>query len=347
MRIQIVTDAWHPQVNGVVRTLTHTAGELERMGHKVGLVTPNLFNTLPCPGYGEIRLAVASASSVGHHLEMFAPEAVHIATEGPLGLAARHCCVKAGLPFTTSFHTRFPEYIRMRWHLPAGWGYAALRRFHKAAKRTLVPTDGLREELTALGFQNLVLWDHGVDTRFFRPRPKDMISDPRPMFLYVGRVAPEKNIEAFLELDLPGTKYVVGDGPLLPELRQRYRNVRFVGCQTGERLAWYYANADVFVFPSVTDTFGNVILEALASGLPVAAYPVRGPKDVLEGTEAGVLDTDLGRAARAALKISPQACRAHAERFTLRASAEQFLRNLVPFDYWRSLVPEPMEAAAV
>lgn len=347
MRIQIVTDAWHPQINGVVRTLTHTAGELERMGHTVSLVTPALFATLPCPGYPEIRLAVASATSVGRHLEYFRPEAVHIATEGPLGIAARSYCAKIGIPFTTSFHTRFPEYVRLRWHLPPGWGYAALRRFHGKAKRTLVPTDGLREELDALGFRNLVIWDHGVDTTLFRPRPKDMISDPRPLFLYVGRIAPEKNIEAFLDLQLPGTKYVVGDGPLLPALRKKYRKVRFVGCQTGEKLSWFYANADALVFPSLTDTFGNVILEALASGLPVAAYPVRGPKDILEGTGAGVLDTDLGAAARAALEISPQICRVHAERFSLRSSAAQFLGHLHPFEYWRSLVPAPIEAAAV
>ena len=345
MRIQIVTDAWHPQVNGVVRTLTQTAGELERMGHKVGLLTPSLFSTFPCPGYAEIRLSLATPGAAGDHLEAFRAEAVHIATEGPLGLAARSYCVKHGIPFTTSFHTRFPEYIRMRWRLPAGWGYAALRRFHAAAKRTLVPTQGLRDELAALGFRNLALWDHGVDTTLFRPRRKDIMTDPRPIFLYVGRIAPEKNIEAFLDLDLPGTKYVVGDGPLLPEMRRKYRAVRFVGCQTGDDLARYYTNADALIFPSYTDTFGNVILEALASGLPVAAYPVRGPMDILAGTETGVLDADLGKAARAALLLSPKACRAHAEKFTLQASARQFLCHLHAFARWQSLVPEPAAAA--
>ena len=347
MRIQIVTDAWHPQVNGVVRTLTHTAAELEHMGHSVALVTPSLFHTIACPGYPEIRLSLATPASAGEHLEEFRTEAVHIATEGPLGLAARTYCMKSGIPFTTSFHTRFPEYIRMRWRLPSGWGYAALRRFHGAAKRTLVPTEGLREELAALGFRNLVLWDHGVDTTLFRPRPKAIMADPRPIFLYVGRVAQEKNIEAFLDLDLPGTKYVVGDGPLLPHLRKKYRMARFVGCQTGEDLAQYYANADALVFPSYTDTFGNVILEALASGLPVAAYPVRGPLDILDGTEAGVLDIDLGKAARAALTLSPKVCRAHAEKFTLQASARQFLGHLQAFERWQSLVPTPAAAAAV
>ncbi len=347
MRIQIVTDAWHPQVNGVVRTLTHTAAELERRGHTVGLVTPDLFPTIGCPGYAEIRLSLARPGALGGHLERFRAEAVHIATEGPLGLAARAYCAKARVPFTTSFHTRFPEYVRMRWRLPAGWSYAALRRFHGAAKRTLVPTEGLRAELSALGFRNLVLWDHGVDTKLFRPRSKEIIGDPRPIYLYVGRIAPEKNIEAFLDLDLPGTKYIVGDGPLLPELRKKYRNARFVGCRTGEDLARFYANADALVFPSLTDTFGNVILEALASGLPVAAYPVRGPVDILEGTEAGALDPDLGKAALAALKLSPKACRAHAEKFTLQASAEQFLGHLSAFERWRSLVPAPIEAAAV
>jgi glycosyltransferase involved in cell wall biosynthesis len=341
MRIQIVTDAWHPQINGVVRTLTYTAAELERAGHRVGLVTPSLFATVPCPGYPEIQLAVAGPAAIGDCLERFRPEAVHIATEGPLGMAARIYCSNQRIPFTTSFHTRFPEYMQMRWRLPANWGYAALRRFHAAAKRTLVPTEGLREELTALGFGNLALWEHGVDTRLFRPRVKQPLPDARPIWLYVGRVAPEKNIEAFLGLDLPGTKYVVGDGPSLPELRRRYPEARYLGCKTGEDLAKIYANADVFVFPSLTDTFGNVILEALASGLPVAAYPVRGPKDILERTGAGALDKDLGKAARAALKISPLACRAHAEKFTIAASADQFLNNLWPLENWRSLVQTP------
>jgi len=199
MRIQIVTDAWHPQVNGVVRTLTQTARELENLGHRVGLVTPSLFPTVACPGYSEIRLSIARPSTVGEHLEIFRPEAVHIATEGPLGFSARAYCINDRIPFTTSFHTRFPEYIRLRWRLPSGWGYAALRRFHAQAERTFVPTAGLREELAALGFQNLALWDHGVDTNLFQPRAKETLPDPRPIFLYVGRVAPEKNIEAFLE----------------------------------------------------------------------------------------------------------------------------------------------------
>ncbi|HLF58243.1 MAG TPA: glycosyltransferase family 1 protein [Alphaproteobacteria bacterium] len=341
MRIQIITDAWHPQINGVVRTLTHTAAELERLGHRVGLVTPAMFTTIPCPGYSEIRLSVARPSTVGECLERFRPEAVHIATEGPLGMAARIYCGAERIPFTTSFHTRFPEYIRMRWRLPANWGYAALRRFHAAAKRTLVPTEGLREELAALGFGNLAVWVHGVDTRLFRPRRNEALAGPRPMWLYVGRVAPEKNIEAFLELDLPGIKYVVGDGPSLPELRRRFPAARYLGCKTGEELAEIYARADALVFPSVTDTFGNVILEALACGVPVAAFPVRGPKDILEGTEVGALDADLGKAARAALHLSSSACRAYAEKFTLAASAEQFLNNLWPSAHWRSLVQVP------
>jgi len=341
MRIQIVTDAWHPQINGVVRTLTYTAGELERLGHRVGLVTPDLFATVPCPGYPEIRLSLACPSAVGECLDRFRPEAVHIVTEGPLGMAARLYCGANHIPFTTSFHTRFPEYIRMRWRLPASWGYAALRRFHAGAKRTLVPTEGLREELAALGFDNLALWGHGVDTALFRPRPSQALAGPRPIWLYVGRIAPEKNIEAFLELDLPGVKCVVGDGPSLPELRRRFPEARYLGCKTGEDLAEIYAAADVLVFPSVTDTFGNVILEALAAGTPVAAYPVRGPKDILEGSPVGVLDTDLGRAARAALELAPSACRAFAERLTVAASAEQFLNNLWPSARWRSLVQVP------
>ena len=341
MRIQIVTDALHPQVNGVVRTLTYTAAEMERLGHRMALVTPAMFHTVPCPGYPEIRLSVAAPGSVGEILERFRPEAVHIATEGPLGMAARSFCTGRGVSFTTSFHTRFPEYIRMRWGLPATWGYAALRCFHSAARLTMVPTVGLREDLTGLGFRNLALWNHGVDTRLFRPRPKEAFADPRPIWLHVGRVAPEKNIEAFLDLDLPGTKYVVGDGPSLADFRKRYPNARYFGTRTGEELAQFYANADAFIFPSVTDTFGNVILEALASGLPVAAYPVRGPKDILEGTDVGVLDTDLARAARAALRLSPFACRSFAERFTLRASAEEFAANLCPIEHWGSLLRSP------
>ena len=341
MRIQFVTDAWHPQINGVVRTLTHTAAELEGLGHRIALVTPSMFHTVPCPGYPEIRLSVAAPGAVGEILERFRPEAVHIATEGPLGMAARRFCAGRGIPFTTSFHTRFPEYIRMRWGLPANWGYAALRRFHSAARRTMVPTTGLREELAGLGFRNLALWSHGVDTRLFRPRPKAALADPRPIWLYVGRIAPEKNIEAFLELALPGTKYVVGDGPSLAEIRRRYPDVRYFGTRSGEALAQFYANADALIFPSVTDTFGNVILEALASGLPVAAYPVRGPKDILEGAGVGALDADLGKAALAALRFSPFACRTYAERFTLRASAEEFAANLCPIEHWGSLLRSP------
>ncbi len=338
MRIQIITDAWHPQVNGVVRTLTHTVGELEKMGHKINLVTPLSFRTLPCPGYPEIRLAMVRPGHIGDRLEQFQPEAVHIATEGPLGIAARHYCLRAGIPFTTSFHTRFPEYLRMRTAIPAEWGYAALRRFHGSARRTLVPTDGLRQELSDLGFRNLALWGHGVDAKLFRPRLRRSVNDSQPIWLYAGRVAPEKKIEAFLSLDLPGTKWVVGGGPALPSLRRRFPEVKFFGVKTGDELARFYSDADAFVFPSLTDTFGNVILEALASGLPVAAFPVRGPKDILEGSGVGCLDNDLGRAAMAALEIPRASCRAFAERFTLQASADQFVSNLWSFDRWRSLV---------
>ena len=341
MRIQIISDAWHPQINGVVRTLTQTTTQLERFGHRVSLVTPDMFPTFPCPGYAEIRLAVATPASVGAIIERFGPEAVHIATEGPLGVAARRYLLRQRIPFTTSFHTKFPEYMRMRWGFPANWGYAALRRFHAAAKRTLVPTEGLRQELMELGFDNLALWGHGVDTHLFRPRPKETLPDARPIWLYVGRIATEKNIAAFLELDLPGTKYVVGDGPMLGELRRSFPDARYFGSKTGEELARIYAASDVLVFPSVTDTFGNVILEALACGVPVAAYHVRGPKDILEGTSVGCVDADLGRAARNALLHSPEECRRFAERFTLAASANQFLGNLWWSERWRSLVPAP------
>jgi glycosyltransferase involved in cell wall biosynthesis len=339
MRIQIVTDTWQPQINGVVRTLGETGHQLETMGHTVDFVGPEAFRTLPCPTYPQLRLAFASPGAVGACLERFRPDAVHIATEGPLGLAARRYCVAEGIPFTTSFHTRLPEYVTLRSRLPAEWGYAALRRFHRAARRTMVPTDGIRAELARRGFTNLTLWSHGVDVDMFRPQPKQDLPDPRPILLYVGRIAVEKNVTAFLDLDCAGTKYVVGDGPLLPALRRRYPGARFLGVRTGAELARLYANADVLVFPSLTDTFGNVLLEALACGVPVAAYPVTGPRDVLGNAPVGCLDADLAQAVRGALLMEPSACRAFAEERSWRQSAEHFLGNLVTLDRWQSLIP--------
>jgi len=331
VRIQFVSDAWLPQVNGVVRTLQTVGAELARQGHEVDFVTPDRFATLPCPSYPEIRLALLPYRRLARLLLAFQPAAIHIATEGPLGLAARRFCLAHGLPFTTSFHTRFPEYLRARLPVPVAWTYAALRRFHAPAERIMAATERLRRDLEERGFGRTCLWGRGVDVGLFRPQPKRVLGDPRPIWLYVGRVSVEKGLPDFLALDLPGTKYVVGDGPALAQLRRRYPAARFLGAQQGEALARWYADGDVFVFPSRTDTFGLVLLEALAAGVPVAAYPVPGPLDVIGEAPVGRLDADLGRAARAALGIDPAACRAFALERTWRRSAEQFLANLVPF----------------
>lgn len=330
MRLLIVTDAWTPQVNGVVRTLERTRAELEALGHEVSVLSPDLFASLPCPSYPEIRLALPFGGRLERLLEDFAPDALHIATEGPLGLAARRLCLRRGWRFTTSFHTRFPEYVAQRWGLPASWGYAFLRRFHAPASAVLVPTRSAAADLLARGFEGLRIWSRGVDTALFKPGPLDRLGLPRPVWLYVGRLAVEKNVPAFLDLVLPGTKLVVGDGPMAAHLRTRYPAARFVGAKTGPDLAAHYAEADVFVFPSRTDTFGLVLLEALACGVPVAAYPVCGPLDVIGASGAGSLDEDLGRAARRALTLDPAVCRAHALRFSWRACAEAFLEALTP-----------------
>ncbi|MCW5773032.1 MAG: glycosyltransferase family 1 protein [Rhodospirillaceae bacterium] len=331
MRIAIVTDAWYPQINGVVRTLDTVRGELETMGHAVEVIAPDRFRTIPTPTYPEIPLALFPGRKVRRLLEAFAPDAIHIATEGPLGWAARRYCLSRRLPFTTSFHTKFPEYVHARFRLPVRWGYALMRRFHAPSKGVMVATPSLAESLRAYGFINTTRWTRGVDTFLFRPRPKTRFAGPRPVFLFTGRVAVEKNIEAFLALDLPGQKAVVGDGPLLPALKARHPAVIFTGYKRGQELAEHMASADVFVFPSLTDTFGLVLLEALASGVPVAAYPVTGPIDVAADPKLGCLDWDLGKAARAALDKRPEDCRAHAETYSWRACAELFLANLYPF----------------
>jgi len=334
VNILIVTDAWYPQVNGVVRTISTVCQELQAMGEVVEVIGPDRFRTVPMPTYPEIRLVVAAGRRLNKMIDQMWPNAIHIATEGPLGHAARRYCLKRRIPFTTAYHTRFPEYIRDRAPIPLSWSYAVVRRFHRPASAVMVATPSIERTLEARGFTNLRRWTRGVDTELFRPRDKSFISDPRPVSMYVGRVAVEKNIEAFLELDLPGTKYVVGNGPQLAELKERYPQVRFVGAQHGEDLARYYAAADVFVFPSRTDTFGLVLLEALASGVPVAAYPVSGPLDVLGDTDVACLDENLEQAVRKALTISPERCREFALTYSWRASAEQFLHNLKPF--WRT-----------
>jgi len=331
MRIVIVSDAWLPQVNGVVRTLMRTVDEIRALGHEASVISPDLFRNLPCPTYNEIRLAVKPGRKLARLIDSFQPCAVHIATEGPLGIAARRYCLRRKLPFTTAFHTRFPEYVQARIGLPLSVGYAALRRFHAPASGVMVATASLERDLAGRGFSNLRRWTRGVDTDLFRPRDKSFLDLPRPIYLYVGRIAVEKNLDAFLDLDLPGSKLVVGGGPQMGELARRHPRVRFAGPRQGEDLARHYAAADVFVFPSRTDTFGLVLLEALASGLPVAAYPVPGPLDVIDGAGVGFLDEDLASAAHRALAIPSQRCRDYALNFSWRHSAEQFLTNLQPF----------------
>jgi glycosyltransferase involved in cell wall biosynthesis len=328
MRILLVTDAWLPQVNGVVRTLQRVRQECEALGHSVEIVSPDQFRTLPCPTYPEIRLAPAPGGRIAQRLRDCQPDCVHIATEGPLGLAARRQCLRHGLPFTTSYHTRFPEYLAARLPLPLAAGYAWMRWFHRPSQGVMVATRTVRRDLEARGFRNLKDWSRGVDTALFRPDHAPALDLPRPVHLYVGRVAVEKNLDAFLDLPLAGSKLVVGDGPALADLRARHPEVHFVGAKVGVELARHYVCGDVFVFPSRTDTFGLVLLEALASGLPVAAYPVAGPLDVIGQAPVGALDHDLGRAVARALASPRERCRAHAERFSWQRCARQFLANL-------------------
>ncbi len=319
----------------MVRTLSMVAAELAALGHQVEVIGPDRFRTVALPTYPGIRVAVAPGRRVGAVIEAFRPDALHIATEGPLGHAARRWALRRGMAFTTSFHTRFPEYLHARTRLPPAWAYAWLRRFHNAGAGMMVATASLRRELAARGFRQVRAWTRGVDLARFTPAPPGQAGDAayaRPVFLYVGRVAVEKNLPAFLSLDLPGTKLVVGDGPQRRALAQAYPDARFVGERHGEDLARSYAEADVFVFPSLTDTFGLVLLESLASGVPIAAYPVTGPADVLQGAPPGVgaLDHDLQAAALRALATGNRAaCRTHAERFSWRACADGFLASLV------------------
>ena len=330
MKIALITDAWRPQINGVVTTLTQTCERLQAAGHVLETFTPEQFRNWPCPGYSEIRLALGCSTKLSARLDHFQPDAVHIATEGPLGLAGRRYCRKRGLPYTTSFHTRFPEYIHLRMRVPLRWSYAFLRWFHSGSERVMVATPSLIEELKRRGFKNPVLWSRGVDTDLFRPRDKNLLEGKRPILLYVGRVAIEKNIEAFLKLDLPGTKYVLGDGPQRAELEQKYPQTRFVGSKLGEELARHIAAADVLVFPSLTDTFGLVMLEALACGVPVAAFPVQGPNDVIRSDKIGCLDADLRAAALGALELKPEDCRAYALQYAWQNCVGQFEGNLAP-----------------
>jgi len=351
MRILIATDAWEPQVNGVVRTLTRVVQELQAIGHVVEVIHPGQFKTFPLPTYAEIKVAIGVYEPVQELFKEFEPEAIHIATEGPIGLAARRICVEWKLPFTTSYHTRFPEYVSARLPLPLAAGYAYMKWFHKPSGRLMVATPTMREELSNHGFRNISAWSRGVDTEQFHPLREgetDIFADlQKPVFLYVGRVAVEKNIEAFVALDLPGTKVVVGPGPQLDELKEKYPNVVFKGPKSGEELAAHYASADVFVFPSLTDTFGLVILEAMAAGTPVAAYPAPGPIDLIPGSGAGVLALTATEGLREAclqcLDLDRKQVRAFAEKFSWRACAEDFVKNLQPYPepnktrFWRRL----------
>jgi len=327
-RIAIVTDAWHPQINGVVTTLTQTMRQLERAGHEVLVINPQRFFSIPCPTYPEIRLAIAGFGQMRKELFDFAPHAVHIATEGPLGWLARNICRKRKFPFTTSYHTRFPEYIRMRLPVPLHLSYYVIQSFHLAAARIMVATESLSQELTTRGFRHLVPWTRGVDTDLFKPRPDKAMVPEGPVLIYVGRVAPEKNIEAFLMLKIPGSKVIVGDGPARTELERSFPDVHFAGYRTGAELAGYISSADVMVFPSRTDTFGVVMLEAMACGVPVAAYPVTGPINIVRNGINGWLDNDLATAASRALAVAPESCRKAVLPYSWEASAAQFFNNL-------------------
>ncbi len=329
MRLLIVTDAWQPQVNGVVRTLTETRRELTELGHHVELLTPEGLTTLPCPSYPDIRLTLFAGRAVRNALKTVRPDAIHIATEGPLGLAARRWCLRHGVPFTTAYHTRFPEYIHARIRLPLALSYAWMRWFHRPSQAVMVPTPAMCQALTQRGFERVVLWSRGVDTTLFHPGDRSRLKTVPPIFVYVGRVAIEKNIEAFLQLDLPGSKWVVGEGPLLATLQKKYPDVHFLGVLPQSELVRVYNAADVFVFPSLTDTFGLVMLEAMACGTPVAAYPVEGPLDVVGSSAGGVLAADLKSACLRASQLDRQQVRCYAERFSWRAAAEQFLQHLV------------------
>lgn len=332
MRLLIVTDAWLPQVNGVVRTHQALLSQLEKQGVTVKLLTPDLFTTIPCPSYAEIRLSLFPRRKVAQFIKEYRPNAIHISTEGPLGWAVRRFCVKHKIPFTTAFHTRFPEYVQARTKIPARWTNKLMKWFHGPSQAIMTATRSLRDELRGQGFKNVVTWTRGIDTDLFYPRENIFPDLPRPLFLYVGRVAVEKNIRAFLDLDLPGSKMVVGEGPQRSQLESEYPDVHFVGLKEGDDLAAHYASADVFVFPSLTDTFGLVLLEALACGVPVAAYPVTGPKDVLAGAAVGCLNENLHQAALDALGQDREACRAYALGFSWEICTAMFLNHMKVFE---------------
>ncbi|MDP1740910.1 glycosyltransferase family 1 protein [Polaromonas sp.] len=339
MKIALITDAWQPQVNGVVTTLVELVRELEDLGHRVEVIHPGLFKTRPCPGYAGIDLAIRPKALLSAKMDALQPDAIHIATEGPLGWAARGYCLKRGLQFTTAFHTKFPEILNAALKIPLSWGYALFRHFHKPSSGVMVPTNGVLNMLEKRGFRNLRSWTHGVDTELFAFYPEARLYPPmgtlvRPVSLFVGRVSYEKNIDTFLALDIPGTKVVCGVGPLEASLKERYPQVRWLGVLPRDELARVYAAADVFVFPSRSETFGLVMLEAMACGTPVAAYPVDGPLEVLgkpDGScHGGVMDQDLKQASYQAMQVPRHAARARALDFSWEHAAQLFERHLVP-----------------
>lgn len=328
MRVLIATDAWHPQVNGVVRTLTSLAASARALGVEVTFLTPEGFPSIPVPTYPGLRLALPRPRGIARRIAQAEPDAIHIATEGSIGYLVRRYCLARGLPFTTSYTTRFPEYISVRLGIPEAWIYTPLRRFHAAATVTMVSTPSLTAELKARGFTNLGMWTRGVDTELFKPERAIDLGLPRPIFVCVGRIAVEKNLEAFLSLDLPGSKIVIGQGPQEAELRHRFPDAKFLGLLDEKVLPAYLAGSDVFVFPSKTDTFGVVQLEALACGVPVAAFPVTGPRDVIGGDPVGVLHEDLRAACMGAPHVSRTSCRSFALTRSWEASARQFIGHI-------------------
>jgi glycosyltransferase involved in cell wall biosynthesis len=333
MRIVLATDAWTPQINGVVTTLKATAAQLSALGHEVRMIHPQGLWCMPCPSYPEIRLALAPGAHVARELTAFAPHAIHIATEGPVGMAVRRYCRARGVPFTSSYHTHYPEYLRARWPIPLALTYAWLRGFHNAAARTFVSSPTLETQLGGQGFRRLHRWRRGVDLKRFHPdAPAHRLLQglPRPLMACVGRLAVEKNLDAFLALKVPGTKLVIGDGPHRASLEARHPQARFLGFRTGAELTELLGGVDVLVFPSLTDTFGIAMIEALACGVPVAAFPVPGPIDVIEPGVTGVLDADLGAAIGGALRLSRAGCAAGARAFTWEAATAQFLEGLAP-----------------
>jgi glycosyltransferase involved in cell wall biosynthesis len=345
MKILVATDAWHPQVNGVVQTLTMMSQATKALGVEMDFLTPQSFRTVAMPGYPGIRLALPRPARVARLIEEARPDAIHIATEGPIGMLVRRYCRAHRLAISSSFHTRFPEYVSARLPVPEAWVWAVLRWFHSLSGSVMAATAPLAQELSERGFGNVRIWPRGVDAKLFRPRTIDLCF-PRPVFLSVGRIAVEKNLEAFLDLDLPGTKVVVGDGPQRASLQRRYRDAVFLGEQFGEQLAETYAAADVFVFPSRTDTFGLVLLEALASGVPVAAFPVTGPRDVIGAAPVGALNDDLRDACIAALTLSREDCRAFALERSWEASAQAFLNNILSAARGRMDAIDPGQVAA-